>query len=163
VTSRTRARVSHIGGIEWRRRCAYTLLMPRSCKAAAARVLWLEDDASAPVVGASLEALDDAMRVIDVAYLALERAALRAPRGSALREAALRLAGARRTWLAIAAEHRLGADSGEDEAFAEVERASQQLRRVIERTDESGDVRGNVVSLVGLKPSTRRGHGRGGH
>jgi len=129
--------------------------MPRTCRAAAARVLWLEEDASDHVVSDDLEALDDAMRVIDAAYAALERAALRAPRGSAVREAALRLAGARRTWLAIAGEHRIGEDSSEEEAFAEVERATEQLRRLIANGD-AGEVRGNVVSLVGRKATPRR-------
>lgn len=107
------------------------------------------------------------MRVIDTAYEVLERAALRAPRGNTVRDAALRLAGARRTWLAIAGEHRLGVDSAEAEAFAELERASQHLRSIVERREESGAPRGtavshgNVVSLVGRKPSSRRGHARG--
>ncbi len=132
--------------------------MPRTCRAAAARVLWLEADASDHVAHDDLEALDDAMRVIDAAYAALERAALRAPRGSAVRDAALRVAGARRTWLAIAGEYRVGTDSSEEEAFAEVERATEQLRGLI-ANGESGEARANVVSLVGRKPPERRGQG----
>lgn len=134
--------------------------MPRTCRAAAARVLWLEDDAGVSAVGDDLEALDDAMRVIDSAYESLERAALRAPRGAPVREAALRLAGARRTWLAIAGAQRLADDTGEEEAFAELQRATEHLRRLLERDEAPIESRGNVVSLVGRKPSSRRGHAR---
>ena len=52
----------------------------------------------------------------------------------------------------------MGTESSEEEAFAEVERATEQLRGLI-ANGESGEARANVVSLVGRKPPERRGQG----
>jgi hypothetical protein len=89
----------------------------------------LEDEmASCPSV--DLETLDGAMRVLEVAYVTLERTALRAPRSHPLRLAALRMVGARRTWLAVAAEARPGVEDLEREATVELDAARMALRRV---------------------------------
>ncbi|MBX7195449.1 MAG: hypothetical protein K1X94_25565 [Sandaracinaceae bacterium] len=131
--------------------------MPPPSLAAIRRVLWLEDEViSCPVE--DLDTLDGAMRVLDSAYAALEQAALRCPRGHMLREASLRVVGARRTWLAIAAEARPGNEELEREASHELELARAALRRLhgelvrdAPRPPSSGS---NVVSLASRRRSS---------
>ncbi len=125
--------------------------MPWACLSATRRVLWLEDElASSP--SDDLVALDGAMRVLEAAYESLEEIALLAPRAHPLRLAALRLVGARRTWLAIVADARAGVEDLEREATWELEQARLGLRRAQDDISEPHvDPRGvpnNVVSLA---------------
>ncbi len=115
------------------------------------RVLWLEDQlASSP--SDDLVALDGAMRVLESAYESLEEMALLAPRAHPLRLAALRLVGARRTWVAIAGDARAGLEDLEREATWELERARLELRRAEEDVSvphrASRGAPNNVVSLA---------------
>ncbi len=119
--------------------------VPRRCRAAAQRVLWLQDEADCAIAQDDLDALDDVMRVLDGAYEALEIAALRLPRGHGLREAALRAIGARHTWSSVATS--LADEDGdrENEAAHELARSVEQLRGVVDRTSEDGVVSSAVV------------------
>lgn len=141
--------------------------VPRACFAAVRRVLWLEDEiASCP--SEDLETLDGAMRVLEVAYVTLERTALRAPRAHPLRIAALRMVGARRTWLAVAAEARPGVEDLEREATVELDAARMTLRRVHAEDARSngdgdghahGEARANAAH--GEARANAHGHGHG--
>lgn len=124
-------------------------LVPRPCHAAVRRVLYLEDEiASCP--SEDLDTLDGAMRVLETAYATLESTALRAPRAHPLREAALRMVGARRIWLAVAGEARTGHEDLEREATAELDAARATLRSVYAHglSSDGGHERSNVVSLA---------------
>ena len=104
--------------------------VPKACLAAVRRVLWLEDEiASSP--SEDLESLDGAMRVLEAAYVVLERSALRAPRQHPLRLASLRLVGARRVWLAVAADAAPGGEDSEVEACHELDAARASLRETV--------------------------------
>jgi hypothetical protein len=120
--------------------------VPKRCRAAAERVLWLHQEVER-TPSEDLEALDDAMRVLDAGYETLERAALRLRRGHPLRDVALRLLGARRTWLAVMSDLSEDADEREDEASHEVERALAHLRDLIQRTSEDGKLGSNVIAF----------------
>lgn len=124
--------------------------VPRACHAAVRRVLWLEDEISS-CASEELETLDGVMRVLEAAYVTLEQTALRAPRAHPLRVAALRMVGARRTWLAVAAEARAGVEDLEREATVELDAARIALRVVY-----GGAVASNngAVAPHGLSPST---------
>jgi hypothetical protein len=132
--------------------------VPQRCRAAAKRVLWLHEEVER-TPAEDLEALDDAMRVLDAAYVGLEHAALRLRRGHPLRDIALRLLGARRTWLAVVGDLSEDADQREDEAAHEVDRALDQLRALVDRLDDGGKLQSNVVALPRRKSSSSPGDG----
>lgn len=128
--------------------------VPRACHAAVRRVLWLEDEITS-CASDELDTLDGVMRVLEAAYATLEQTALRAPRAHPLRVAALRMVGARRTWLAVAAEARTGVEDLEREATVELDAARVALRVVY-----GGGVSSNGA-VHGLSPSAPAGEDAG--